>query len=82
MHIPLLANTAHRPWPLPTTPWVMAQTWCDLLFAHWPLPVAALQALLPPTLMVDTFDGHGWLGIVPFKMRGVRPRGAPAVPWL
>jgi uncharacterized protein YqjF (DUF2071 family) len=80
--IPLLANTAHRPWPLPAAPWVMAQTWRDLLFAHWPLPAAALQALLPPALTVDAFDGQGWLGIVPFKMQGVRPRGLPAVPWL
>lgn len=77
-----LATIDHRPWPLPTAPWVMAQTWCDLLFAHWPLPAAALQALLPPALAVDTFDGQGWLGIVPFKMRNVRPRGLPAVPWL
>jgi uncharacterized protein YqjF (DUF2071 family) len=80
--IPLLANTAHRPWPLPAAPWVMAQTWRDLLFAHWPLPAAALQALLPPALTVDAFDGQGWLGIVPFKMSGVRPRGLPAAPWL
>lgn len=79
---PLLALTDHRPWPLPTAPWVMAQTWCDLLFAHWPLPAAALQALLPPALTVDAYEGQGWLGIVPFKMQGVRPRGLPAVPWL
>lgn len=60
----------------------MAQTWRDLLFAHWPVPAAALQALLPPSLPLDTFDGQGWLGVVPFRMAGVRPRGAPALPWL
>ena len=80
--LPLLANLVHRPWPLPPSPWVMAQTWCDLLFAHWPVPAAALQALLPPTLPLDTFDGQGWLGVVPFRMAGVRPRGTPALPWL
>ena len=32
----ILKNVTHRPWPLPTGPWVMAQSWHDLLFAHWP----------------------------------------------
>lgn len=76
------ASMAHRPWPLPRSPWVMAQQWCDLLFAHWPLPPFAVQALLPPAMTVDTFDGDAWLGIVPFEMHGVRPRSMPAVPWL
>src|ERR671934_280865 len=29
-----LERTEHRPWPLPAEPWVMGQTWEDLLFAH------------------------------------------------
>ena len=33
-------------------------------------------------LDVDTFDGRAWVGIVPFVMRGVRPRWLPAVPGL
>ncbi|MDB4893755.1 MAG: hypothetical protein JWN15_17, partial [Firmicutes bacterium] len=32
-----LRHTAHRPWPLPSGPWLMAQTWERLLFAHWPV---------------------------------------------
>jgi uncharacterized protein YqjF (DUF2071 family) len=80
--LPPMAITAHRPWPLPAAPWVMTQTWRDLLFAHWPLPAAALQALLPPSLTVDAFEGQGWLGVVPFRMTAVRPRLFPAVPWL
>lgn len=78
----ILEESAHRPWPLPAAPWVMAQRWQDLLFAHWPLPPAALAALIPPALALDTFDGQGWLGVVPFRMSGVRPRLLPAVPWL
>ena len=31
-----LADVEHRPWPLPTQPWLMGQTWYHLLFAHWP----------------------------------------------
>lgn len=76
----LLTTTEHRPWRLPTQPWVMRQSWHDLLFAHWPVPVETLRALVPPPLEIDTFDGVGWLGIVPFRMSHVRPRFVPAVP--
>ncbi len=60
--------------------WVMAQRWHDVLFAHWPVPAAALARLLPPALALDTFEGSGWLGVVPFRMSGVRLRGLPALP--
>ena len=33
----LLNKTAHRPWPLPSRPWVVAMRWHDLLFLHWPV---------------------------------------------
>ena len=78
----ILQEVAHRPWPLPSGPWVMAQTWHDLLFAHWPVDAALLRPLLPRQLQVDTFEGQAWLAVVPFRMTGVRLRGAPAVPWL
>ena len=56
--------------------------WHDLLFMHWPVPYATLRPLIPPALALDTFDGAAWIGIVPFRMTGVRPRGLPALPWL
>jgi uncharacterized protein YqjF (DUF2071 family) len=77
-----LEQVAHRPWPLPPGGWVMAQIWHDLLFAHWPVPQAVLRPRIPAQLAVDTFDGQGWLGVVPFRMSGVRLRGTPRVPWL
>lgn len=76
----LLARTEHRPWPLPEGPWVMSQRWLDLLFAHWPVPVNALRDQIPADLAIDTFDGQAWLGVVPFRMEAVRPRGIPSVP--
>jgi hypothetical protein len=54
--------------------------WCDLAFLHWPVPADVLRPLVPPGLDIDTFDGHAWLGVVPFRMEGVRLRGAPRVP--
>jgi len=55
------------------------QKWRSLLFLHWSLPVEAVQRLLPPGLSVDTFEGRAFVGVIPFTMRGVRPRFAPAV---
>ena len=56
--------------------------WHDLLFMHWPLPPATLRPLIPPALQLDTFDGWAWIGVVPFQMRGVRPRLLPGLPML
>jgi uncharacterized protein YqjF (DUF2071 family) len=78
----ILRQTAHRPWSLPKGPWVMRQTWDQLLFAHWPVPFDALRSLVPAALEPDRYDGEAWLGVVPFLMSGVRPRALPAVPWL
>jgi uncharacterized protein len=61
---------------------VMFQRWMHLLFLHWPIPPHLVQMTLPEGLLVDTFDGHAWLGIVPFFMRGVRPAGFISVPGL
>lgn len=77
-----LHYTEHRPWPLPSTPWVMAQVWHDLIFAHWPIPAAQMAALLPPGLVLDTWEGEAWVAVVPFRMSGVRPRLLPPLPWL
>ena len=53
----------------------MAQRWNDLLFAHWPIPLNDLARMLPAGLEVDSFDGWGWVGVVPFWMDRVRTRG-------
>jgi uncharacterized protein len=78
----ILAKRDHRQWPLPEFPWIMSQVWHDLLFAHWPIPVEQMRPLVPKQLPLDTFDGRCWLGIAPFHMSGVRPRGMPSLPWI
>lgn len=60
----------------------MAMRWHDLLFAHWPVRPDALRPYVPAALQLDTFDGRAWLGVVPFRMSGVRPHGLPPLPWL
>jgi uncharacterized protein len=75
-------NVSHRPWPLPRQPWILRMQWHDLLFMHWPIPVAAIRDYIPLALSIDTFDGSAWIGVVPFRMADVAPRGIPAVSWL
>jgi uncharacterized protein YqjF (DUF2071 family) len=73
-------HTEHRPWPVPRRPWSLKMSWHDLLFLHWPVEPDALRPHIPDRLAIDTFDGSAWLGVVPFRMSGVRPRFAPALP--
>jgi uncharacterized protein YqjF (DUF2071 family) len=77
-----LTETAHRPWPLPEAPWLMAQTWEDLLFAHWRVSSDALRRVVPLELPLDTFDGSAWIGVTPFLVRAMRLRLTPPVPLL
>ncbi|MEQ9822757.1 MAG: DUF2071 domain-containing protein [Puniceicoccaceae bacterium] len=58
---------------------VMFQSWLDLLFFHWQVPVGTIQQTLPDGLRVHTYEGRAFLSIVAFTMRGLRPRSLPAV---
>src|ERR671917_113023 len=78
----VLSRTKHRPYPVPSGPWALSMRWHDLLFMHWPVRENVLRPLIPSALTLDTFDGSAWLGVVPFRMSGVRPRSLPRVPWL
>jgi hypothetical protein len=60
----------------------MAQSWHDLLFAHWPVAPNDLRPTLPPGLRLDTYDGWAWVGVVPFRLTGLRLRGLPSLPGL
>jgi uncharacterized protein len=77
-----LRSTEHRPWPLPTRPWLMGQTWYDLLFAHWALAPELIRPLIPTPLEVDEREGRAWLGVTPFCVAGLRGRGMAPLPWL
>jgi len=81
MH-PALEQTDHRPWPVPRGGWTWRQSWCDLLFAHWPIPADRLRPLIPSSLELQQFDGTAWIGVVPFHMTGVMRRPLPDLPWV
>jgi uncharacterized protein YqjF (DUF2071 family) len=76
----VLDQVSHRPWPLPEGPWIMTQSWHHLLFAHWPVSVRELRERVPKSLAVDLFDGQAWIGVIPFHMSNVAPRGVPSIP--
>ncbi|HUP17406.1 MAG TPA: DUF2071 domain-containing protein [Acidimicrobiia bacterium] len=59
----------------------MPQRWDRLTFLHWKYPVAAVQQLLPPGLVVESYDGWAWVGLVPFYMEVRLPR-LGRIPWL
>ena len=75
----LPADTAHRPWPLPRSPWVMSMRWSDLAFLHWPVEHAALRPLVHAGLELGTFEGKSWLGVTPFLMDRTRARYLPSM---
>jgi uncharacterized protein YqjF (DUF2071 family) len=77
-----LSRRSHRPWPLPDGPWLHAQTWRDLLFAHWPVPREALRPLVPSEIPLDEHEGTCLLGLTPFEITGLRPRGGLPLPAL
>jgi uncharacterized protein YqjF (DUF2071 family) len=79
MH-PALKMVKHRPYPPPGGPWVMAQTWLDLLFMHWPVNADALRPLIPEALEIDTFDGMALVGVVPLLMKDVHFKFLPPIP--
>lgn len=85
-----ITEGAHRPYPMPDAPYIMHQIWEDLLFLHYRVDPARLRQLVPPQLELDLWTPPGsagspaeaYVAVVPFRMRGIRPRFLPAVPWL
>jgi uncharacterized protein YqjF (DUF2071 family) len=64
----ILRARDHRPWELPHRPWIMIQSWRNLLFAHWPIPSRDLRQLVPNSLEIELFDGEAWLAVTPFYL--------------
>src|SRR5436305_2173340 len=60
----------------------MHQDWHHLLFLHWEIPAAELQALVPPELSIDTYEGKAYVGLIPFTLSNVRAVLTPPIPFL
>jgi uncharacterized protein len=60
----------------------MGQTWDDLLFSHYRVKAADLRGLVSDQVEVEEHSGSAWLGVTPFAVVGLRPRGLPAFPFV
>lgn len=69
-------HPVHRP--------LLTMRWELLTYVHWAVDPVRVQAALPPGLRVDTFEGRAYVGLVPFRMGGIRLHAArnvtPPVP--
>ena len=70
----------HLPFSMPLRPFAISQHWRDLTFMHWAVDPERLKPHLPPGLDIDFFEGQAYIGVIPFTMKNVRPRGLPIVP--
>tara|TARA_A200000113_G_scaffold101213_1_gene90711 strand:- start:6217 stop:7398 length:1182 start_codon:yes stop_codon:yes gene_type:complete len=70
----------HLPFPMPDRPFAISQEWRELTFMHWKVDPERLKPHLPDGLGIDLFNGEAYVGVIPFVMKNVRPRGLPSVP--
>jgi uncharacterized protein YqjF (DUF2071 family) len=76
----MLTESSHVPGAARRGPFPFRQGWRDLLFAHWPVAQKLVQDRLPPGLDLDVWNGSAWVGVVPFRLVGLRPRWLPGLP--
>ena len=75
-------RTAHRPWPLPERPWLMAQTWHDLLFVALAGRGGAAAAARTGRRSSSTVSRGGATSASRrFASSGLRARGLLPLPW-
>ncbi|EKN71035.1 hypothetical protein BABA_02632 [Neobacillus bataviensis LMG 21833] len=75
----ILNDSGHRSWPLPSKYWIIRQSWRNLLFLHWPIPLEKLRPHIPSSLQIDTFNSYAWVGVILFVIEGIYPRGISSV---
>lgn len=61
---------------------LLRMRWESLTYLHWDVAPESVGALLPAGLTPDVIDGRAWVGLVPFRMAGIRfgSFGLP-LPW-
>ncbi len=78
--IPRPGETVPRPSPPPLPgPVLVAQTWADMVFVHWPVAPPLVRGLFPDGTRPDTFDGQTYVGIVGFAIPSTRLGGVLAI---
>lgn len=68
------ADSGARPGPLGGdagyVPLPLHQSWADVVFLHWKVPVAVAQPYMPPGVEPDVYAGMTWVGLIGFRVTG------------
>ena len=72
----------HIPFAMPQRKSTLYQNWKHLTFMHWKVDAQLLEKHIPKGLEIDLHDGDAYIGVIPFIMEKVRPRGLPWVPFI
>lgn len=70
---------SHRPYPLPKLPWLMTQTWTDVVFVHWPVEASSIRSSVPDGMEIDIYGGQAWISVVFFFSEGSRLDNHPEI---
>ncbi len=74
------AVLASRAQPTNPLPWVMFQSWQNLLFMDWQVPADVLRRVVPSKMELDSYGGTTWLTQIPMHMVDVHIRDLPPIP--
>ncbi|MBT5392334.1 MAG: DUF2071 domain-containing protein [Euryarchaeota archaeon] len=72
----------HIPFPMPHRKCTLYQNWKHLTFMHWKVDIEQLKTYIPEGLEIDLYNGDAYVGVIPFIMEKVRPRGLPWLPFI
>lgn len=61
--------------------WIIAQTWRHVVFLNYKVDPKWFEGRLPRGVELDTYQGHAYLSVVPFRMEGIRFRFGPVLPF-
>jgi uncharacterized protein YqjF (DUF2071 family) len=80
-HVPLLPSDEA---PDDGAARLLRMRWEALTYLHWDVAPEMVQVVLPDGLRPDVIDGRAWVGLIPFRMAGIRlgvdDRSIP-LPW-
>jgi len=58
---------------------VLTARWTELILLNFPVPISAIERLVPPGIEPDLHDGQAYISIVAFRFHAVRLFGMPIV---
>jgi uncharacterized protein len=72
----------NRPIKYPGEPWIGYQEWHDVINLHWRVNPEVLAGIVPPELAIDTFNDYGYISVIAFTVKNLRPRLIPSMSFI